>query len=357
MTREQHDRPDRDQTLNGLAQEFERFARQECGESPLYQRLAGAIARDPDLLRLAAHGDHGPKPNLLLGAVHYVLMADARDPLAAFYPSVSVAPAPITDPVPAFRAFCLLYAKQIQELMQTRRVQTNEVARCAILLPGFALVAQRAAAPSLQLVEVGASAGLLLHWERYGYDYGDAWHVGRDREVVIPCEVRGTARPPFPDRLPSVRSRIGIDLHPIDLEDADQARWLQALVWPDQPERAGRLGRAVAVARQQPAPLIAGDATVVLPGLLSALPMAGELCLFHAHTLNQFAPDDRRRYVELLAEHSRRRSLYDLSLEYVSGDHPQMELRRFRDGAIVEQRTLARYDAHGRWVEWNPSAI
>lgn len=357
MTREQLSRRDLDEALDGLAQQFERFAHTECGESPLYRQLAGGIAHDRDLLRLATHGDHSPKPNLFLGAVHYLILTIPDDPLAAFYPSVQSAMAPTADLLPAFRAFCLAHAEQIRALMQSRRVQTNEVARCAVLLPGFAIVARHSASSSLQLVEVGTSAGLLLRWDRYGYDYGGAWRYGSDRDLVISCEIRGTSRPPFPDQMPAVRSRIGIDLHPIDVQDTDQARWLRALVWPDQSERAGRLRRAIDVARQQPATLVAGDAMGVLPGLLSELPRAGEVCLFHAHTLNQFTPEDRRRYFDLLTEHSRQRSLCDLSLEYVGGDHPQMELRRFRDGAMVEHRVLARYDAHGRWLEWFSSAL
>jgi hypothetical protein len=356
MTGKRQSARDTDEALAALAQQFERFACLECDESPLYRQLAGGIARDRDLLRLAAYGDRGPKPNLFLGAVHDLFLTDASDPLAAFYPSVSIAPTPTADPVPAFRAFCLAHAEQIRALLQSRRVQTNEVARCAVLLPGFAFVAQHTAAPSLQLVEVGTSAGLLLRWDRYGYDYDGAWRYGLDREVVISCELRGAGLPPFPDHLPAVQSRVGIDLHPIDLHDEDQSRWLQALVWPDQTERANRLRRAIAVARRQPATLVAGDAIVVLPGLLSELPVIGEVCLFHAHTLNQFAPDDRHRYFALLAEHSRRRSLRDLSLESTGGDHPRMELRHFRGGELVEHRALARYDAHGRWLEWDPAA-
>jgi hypothetical protein len=356
MTQEGRITPHTDAALQVLAQQFERFARTECGESPLYRQLAHGIARDLDLLRLAAHGDHGPKPNLFLGAVHYLLLAGVRDPLAAFYPSVSSAPALSFDPIPEFRAFCLAHAQQIREVMQSRRVQTNEVARCAILMPGFAFVAARTAAPSLLLVEVGTSAGLLLHWDRYDYDYGSGRRYGRDSDVVIRCEVRGTQPPPFPDAFPVVHARVGIDLHPVDVHDEDQSRWLQALVWPDQPERAERLRRAIAVARRSPAALVAGDATIVLPDLLVGLPSDGELCLFHAHTLNQFAPDDRQRYIEMLAQHSRRRDLCDLSLEYVGGDQPQMDLRCFRGGELVEHLTLARYDAHGRWLEWNPVA-
>ena len=54
--------------LDGLAETFARFAWLECGESPLYRRLADAAAGDRDVLALAAAVDHGPKPNLLLAA-------------------------------------------------------------------------------------------------------------------------------------------------------------------------------------------------------------------------------------------------------------------------------------------------
>jgi hypothetical protein len=45
-------------------------------------------------------------------------------------------------------------------------VQQNEVRRCTLLLPAFALAAGTVRSP-LALVEVGASAGLNLLFDRY----------------------------------------------------------------------------------------------------------------------------------------------------------------------------------------------
>jgi hypothetical protein len=47
-----------------------------------------------------------------------------------------------------------------------RRTQTNEAARCAVLLPALAQLPQ-----PLALIDAGASAGLTLLADRYSYDY------------------------------------------------------------------------------------------------------------------------------------------------------------------------------------------
>ena len=53
--------------LEALAQRFVRFADQECVDyAPLYDRLARGIARDPELLTIAAYARSGQQaPNLL----------------------------------------------------------------------------------------------------------------------------------------------------------------------------------------------------------------------------------------------------------------------------------------------------
>ncbi len=59
-----------------LAERFERFGAKECAEeSPLYAKLALGVARDPDLLAIAAKGAPGqPPPNLFFAAVHFLLL-------------------------------------------------------------------------------------------------------------------------------------------------------------------------------------------------------------------------------------------------------------------------------------------
>jgi hypothetical protein len=72
--------------LSGL---FVSFAARECrGSSELYEHLALHIAKDEVLLELASHARQGqPVPNLLLGAVHYLLISGCEHELAQFYGS------------------------------------------------------------------------------------------------------------------------------------------------------------------------------------------------------------------------------------------------------------------------------
>ena len=65
-----------DTRRDALARRFVRFADQECrGYAPFYDQLARGIARDPDLLTIAACTRSGQQaPNLLLAAVHYLLL-------------------------------------------------------------------------------------------------------------------------------------------------------------------------------------------------------------------------------------------------------------------------------------------
>ena len=74
----------------------------------------------------------------------------------------------------------------------TRGVQTNEVGRCAALLLGFLAVARETGLP-LRVLEVGASAGLNLRWDRYRYEGGAD---GRRGAIRLAPSVRGRVRRP-----------------------------------------------------------------------------------------------------------------------------------------------------------------
>ena len=335
---------------------FVRYAEGVRASSPLYGRLLLAVADDPDLLALAeaARRDQ-PTGLLLLAAVHFLLLRDEepRPPLAAYYPSVVGAATRTDDPVPAFHSFCLVHQEKIRELIAERRVQTNEVGRSACLLPAFTLASRMAHGRPLALMEVGASAGLNLLFDRYAYDYGDGVVRGKaGSSVRISCSLRGAGRPPLPELLPRVASRVGVDLYPVDVRDPDARLWQRALVWPEHTARARTLRRALDIARSNPPPVEPGDALTVLPSLLKAIPEEAVPCVFHTHAIYQFAPQDRERMDVLLAELSTPRDLLvRVAMEPSDAGHSVLSLYIYRHGH-QERRRLATCDYHGRWLAW-----
>src|SRR5215469_11436987 len=141
----------------------------EFGSSPLYRALAQTVAGDERLLRLAARGRPGQHPAFLFfGAVHALLLAGADHGLARSFPSIAGADARPPDAAgPALVDFCAAFGPALANLIETRLVQTNVVQRALALRLGLAAIGRQVAAP-VNLVEVGASAGVLLRFDRYG---------------------------------------------------------------------------------------------------------------------------------------------------------------------------------------------
>jgi hypothetical protein len=351
--------PTPDPPLAALAQRFVRFADQECGDyAPFYARLARGIADDAELLAIAAHTRSGQQaPNLLLAAVHDLLLRGSDHALGAFYPGVThLTAVPSGDPMPAFRSFCRDYRAVLIDLVSTRLVQTNEPQRCTLLLPAFATVARLAGGMPLALIEVGASAGLNLLFDRYGYDYGPGRSAGDPSATVrFTCALRGEVRPPIHAEMPAVAARVGLDLHPIQADDPEAVRWLRALVWPEHPARAALLQQVLALAQRKPPSLIAGDALTILPQAVANAPKDAALCVFHTATLAHFPPEARERFRALIPELARQRDLFWLSSEG-SGNSGRRGLyltilTAFQNGRRME-RQLAYSHPHGTWLEW-----
>jgi hypothetical protein len=142
--------------------------------SPLYQSLCPVIARDELALGLLSRRRPGQQPSyLFFGAVHYLLLRGAQHPLRGFYPSLAgEAAAPPRDAGPALADFVRAYQAELDELIHTRLVQTNVVNRAVGLLIILWAVRTQCRRP-VHLIEVGASAGIHLHYDQYQYTVGD----------------------------------------------------------------------------------------------------------------------------------------------------------------------------------------
>jgi hypothetical protein len=250
--------------LQRLSELYTAFAVDEArGWSAIYETLALAVAGSPDLLAfIAALPADRQQPNLFLAAVRLVRgVPESADHLAAIVREEHA---------------------RIRAVMLSRKTQTNEPARCAVLLPVLARLPQ-----PLALLEVGASAGLCLLPDRYGYDYGgvriEPAAAPGSTPPVFPCEVAGAL--PLPSALPRIVWRRGLDINPVDLHSPDDVQWLETLVWPEQHARAQRLRAAVEIARREAPRVVKGDLLTDLEPLIAAAPKEATLVVFHTAAL------------------------------------------------------------------------
>jgi hypothetical protein len=341
--------------LDKTAERFRYFASKIYADrSPLYMNLALRVAEDPELLRLAAGAqEKAALPNLFFAAVHLLLLNGEHHQLAAFYPSLNNSSRHYDYVYPYFRSFVLEHGEQIRDIMVTHSVQTNEVGRCAVLVPAFDLVAAQTKRQPLTMIEIGSSAGLTLLWDRYHYRYGESLECGDpNSKVRIECSLRGEVRPPIPGQLPKLASRTGIDLSPIDLKNTENIQWLRALVWPDNEKRARQLEPAIRLAKQAPPRIMAGNALDLLPNLIDKVPEKAPLCIYHSFTLTLASREPREKLHSLLTEASRKRDLFLVWIEWpTDSETPLLGLAKFSNDAKTET-ILARCHSHGEWLEW-----
>ncbi|TMI07763.1 DUF2332 domain-containing protein [Candidatus Bathyarchaeota archaeon] len=322
--------------------------------SPLYMNLALRVAEDSELLRLAASVEEkAALPNLFFAAVHLLLLKGEHHQLAAFYPSLNNSSKHYDYVYPYFRSFVLEHQEKIHETMMTHSVQTNEVGRCAVLVPAFELVAAQTKRQPLTMIEIGSSAGLTLLWDKYHYRYGEGLECGEPNSPVkIDCSLRGETHPPIPRRLPKVGSRTGIDLSPIDVNDAENVQWLRALVWPDNQKRARQLEPAIRLVEQAPPRIITGNALDLLPNLIDKVPGKAPLCIYHSFTLTLVSKEPREKLHSLLTTASKKRDLFLVSMEWAANSvTPLLGLAKF-SYSVRTERILARCHSHGEWLEW-----
>lgn len=355
-----------DETRDRLRRAFRRFAEAEAipQGSPVYERLCAVIVDDETLLDVASEASPGqPVPNLLFGAVHAILDGHRDAALAAYYPSCGGYRAPDGELAEAFREFVLAHRGSVEELLRTRLVQTNEVRRSAVLFPVFATVAREGGEAPLALIEVGASAGLNLLFDRYAYWYDrggtDTLAGAPSSTLTLECEARGTELPV--DRVPEVVSRLGLDLNALDVRSEDDMRWLRSLVWPEHETRRRVLEAATEVAREHPPEVRTADVFEVLPSAIAAAPAGARAVVFATFVLNQFSAEMRERLRALLLEASRAREVHVVVVgfgEWFNGQRRDpgsapVILATLRGGRGT-WRQLAVADPHGWWIDWSP---
>ena len=354
--------PADDSAVPECRQLFHDFAR--TADAPLYAAIAAGIAEDDEVATMLLAAPPPQRlPVLLFAAVHWMLLTDPSVPLARFYPNLTdTGDAPAAEAFPAFRAFCRDHADELDELLRTRRTQTNEIGRTALFVPPLAQLAGERGV--LAQVDVGASAGLNLLIDHYDFAYSPGGTLTAGSTVTITCGTRGDV--PVPAVHPPIAASIGVDTNPIDVRDADQARWLEACVWPDQVVRFERLRAAIEIAIRVGVDVRRGDATAAVAGLVAEAAASGHPVVTTSWVLNYFSAAARQQFVAALDEAA---ESIDFSWIYVESPPLCPELPGMppaRSGAkqptalVVVRWHRGRRDAvhlgdahpHGRWLHW-----
>lgn len=282
-----------------------------------------------------------------IGSLHALVLSDASPELARAYAE----PGEPEDLWPVIAAALDRHATAILRFLDSPP-QTNEVARSAVLLGGFATIAARTRLP-LALLEIGASAGLNLHWDAYGYRLGDAsWGP-----AAAPLRLEPEWRGPMPPLGPiEVHSRRGCDQRPINPGDPQDRLRLRAYVWADQPARLARLEAALDHAARQGARVERADAADWVEARLAERPAGLVTVLYHSIVWQYLPKDVQHRIVAALERAGDAADagspLAWLRMEPARGKgHAELLLTSWPGG--YEQR-LADADYHGRWVSWRP---
>ena len=272
----------------------------------------------------------------------------------SFYPSVVGDAARQPDGAGlSLISFCREYQNEILELLQTRLVQTNAVQRSLALRLGLVAVARELNAP-MHLIEIGASAGIHLRFDRYGYTLGEGHFGNTDSPVRIEAELVGRDLAPDLDDIPPIASRNGVDLHPLDARDPDDRRWLEALVWPDNRREATLLRHALAVVAPDPPPVRAGNAIDVCPQLAAELPDGEPRVVFTVATRMHVPNDQLDAFDAAIDSLGEQAPLYLLTLDRPL--HPDPRRQPARPGNAIYLRDPAGTDklvaVAGARIEW-----
>jgi hypothetical protein len=328
-----------------------------CGVigSPLYEGLLRRAADDldeggPTATVLRGH-EHDPPNSMLplrfMGALHRLVLNGAAPALARFYPSSGGD----ADAERAWLALAALLEEQ-RELVREeveQPVQTNEVARCAALIGGFMTVARRFDHP-LRLLEVGASAGLNLRWDRYFYSTGNSSFGPSDARVRFEDFLAGGDLPL--DAGVEVIERRGCDRLPLDPTSERDRVLLRSFVWPDQLERFATLDAALELAREEPLTIEQADAAEWAERELARLAEGSATVIFHSVVLMYLTDETRARMIEAIERAGRAASehapLAWLRME-LGGDEAEVRLRCWPGG---EDAVVARAGYQGRPVRW-----
>ncbi|MBI2709630.1 MAG: DUF2332 domain-containing protein [Actinobacteria bacterium] len=293
-----------------------------------------------------------------LGAAHRLVLSGSAPDLAAHYPSAGGTPGAHLG-----TTFLATVSREAEAIAQGLHVpvQTNEPGRSAALLGGYLAVAGRRPRLPLRVLEVGASAGLNLRWDRFRYEAAPSAFGPAESPVRFVEPFAGP--PPHLPASVEVESRRGCDPNPIDATTEQGEQLLRSFVWPDQTDRLLRLAAAIEVARSVPAIVDRANAATWVAEQLEERRPGVATVVVHSVVLQYLDEPERARLRNTIVD-AGHRATADAPLAWLTmepaGDHAEVHLtvwparagRRPGAGSGGEGRLLATSAYHGPPVRW-----
>lgn len=231
--------------------------------------------------------------------------------------------------------------------------QTNEVGRAAALTGGFLTIATLTSLP-LTILEVGASAGLNLHWDRFSYDLGG---LAIRKSAGIPLIAPAWKGPAPPAAAALVVDRAGCDRSPIDVRSNENVLRLRAYVWPDQTDRLARLDQALTCVRSSPVRIEQADAADWAMARLAERRHDVATVLFHSIVWQYIEKRSQKRLEHAIETAGRRADAKTpfawLRMEPETAKAAALRLTLWPGGETLH---LADVDYHGSWITWHIEA-
>lgn len=284
------------------------FTREDHERLPFYSALM--IALESDVLAqemLASVRVEQRNPMLVLASLHLAALR-GHPVLAPIY--LNARHGVIGDPERAAREVIDVVNAEPEVVRSElhRSTQTNEPGRSAVFQSVIALIAQRGHS-SINLVDVGTSAGINLHFDQFPVRETDD-----DNPLTLICRDEAPVDRSLP--LPEVLSRVGVDPSPLDLSVDEDRLWLQACLWPEEPRRMDRLD---AIIKRRPSwpttTVLRGTAAQRLGDAIALGDPSRVTVVLNSYVAAYFSEEDQMAYFEDLRERCAEGNVAWISLE------------------------------------------
>jgi hypothetical protein len=267
----------------------------------LMKHMADDLEAGGPMAALAGEWPTSPRADALAlrftGVLHEAALSGHDPKLAALYPAENP-DWKMEEVWPAALAFLQREQAWVREFVRSAP-QTNETRRSIGLLAAFLTFAQTWDGP-IDFLEIGASAGLNLNWDRFAYRPA-TWSWGDNSPVVIDTDWNGPP-PPVEAKL-NVRGKAGCDLNPLDIRDPEALLRLKSYVWADQPDRLARFDGAVALALMNDTRVERESADAWLARKLAGRANDAATVVYHSVFL-QYPPPETRKAIVAAIEHA-----------------------------------------------------